>query len=247
MKNMMIWMLAAFRLEEKAIEKALKTAIRKKWTANNKIEVKSTGVGIKKSRIMLEKYLEAQKPDMVLITGTAGAVNTKLKAGDVVFPDKVCLVDDTNKIQKILDVQKFSGAGFFKRTGKCRRVYKAPILATVKRTYHIEDKDMLRSMYSDIYAVDMESFSLTDVLIKNKIPFVLFRVISDPYNMKFPKDTFIDALFRLKGIKRIYVFLRHPVSAFRLIMIMPAMLTSLCVLKKCVEVFISSVLKSEAG
>jgi nucleoside phosphorylase len=247
METKLIWMLSAFRLEEKALEKAVKIAKKKKLPAHERIEVKSSGVGIKKSRIMLKKHLEDQKPELVLITGIAGAVNPKLKAGDIVFPEKVCLVDDSNKIQKILDVPKLYEVKFRERLEKNKRVHTAPIVATVKRTYHAEDKDSLRRLNPDIYAVDMESYSLVDVLTKGKIPFVFFRVISDPYNMKFPKDAFIDALFRSKGIKRIFVFLCHPVSSFYLVMIMPAMLKSLRVLKECAVEFISSAVKPAGG
>ena len=195
---------------------------------------------------MLEKFLEHHKPDLVLITGIAGAVHLELKTGDVVCPEKVCLVDITDKVVRTIDVPQSFLHGFHERLNRCTRVHKAPILATVMRTYHVKDKDVLRELNPEIYAVDMESYSLVDVLTKNKIPFLFFRVISDPYNMKFPKDAFIDALFRTKGMKRIYIFLRHPVSFFRLIMIIPAMLKSLRVLKKCAVGFISSVVKPEA-
>ena len=250
MEGKLIWMLAAFRLEEKALGKALKKALKimdkQRVTAHIPIEVKSTGVGIKKSRIMLGKYLEHQKPDLVLITGIAGAVHPGLKVGDIVFPEKVCLIDDLNKIQKILDVQKLSELDFRYRLEKSKRVHTAPILATVRRTYHPEDKDFLRKLNPDIYAVDMESYSLVDALTKRKIPFVFLRVISDPYDMKFPKDDFIDAIFRSKGVKRILILCCHPISFFRLVIIIPAMLKSLRVLKESAVAFISSVVKPEA-
>lgn len=246
MEKKLIWMLAAFSLEKKALEKALKIVNKQRVMTHKHIEVKSTGVGIKKSRLMLEKYLENQKPDLVLITGIAGAVHPGLKAGDIVFPEKVCLVDDANKIQKILDVQKLSEVKFRETLEINNRVHTAPILATVKRTYHAEDKDSLKRLNPDIYAVDMESYSIVDVLAKGKIPFVFFRVISDPYDMKFPEDAFIDALFRRKGIKRIFLFFCCPISSFRLVRILPAMLKSLRKLKECSVTFISSVVKPEA-
>lgn len=247
MEKKLIFMLSAFRLEEIALGKALKIAKKKKLPAHDRIEVKLTGVGIKKSRTALEKHLEDQKPDLVLITGIAGAVHPGLKSGDVVFPEKVSLVDDSNKIQASLDVQQYFGSGFCESLLKPLRVRTVPILATVKRTYHAEDKASLRKLNPDIYAVDMESFSLVDVLIKKDIPFVFFRVIADPYNMRFPKDAFIDALFRSKGMKRILVFFCHPISFFLLVRILPAMLKSLRVLKKCAVGFISSAGKPEAG
>lgn len=246
MEYKLILLLSAFRLEEKALERALKIAVKKKMPVQDRIDVRSTGVGIKKGRIMLEKYLEHHKPDLVLITGIAGAVHPELKTGDVVCPEKVCLVDVSDKVVRTIDVPKYFLYGFHERLKKCTRVHKAPILATVMRTYHAEDKDFLRNIDPDIYAVDMESYSLVDVLIKKKIPFIFLRVISDPYNMKFPKDAFIDALFRSKGMKKIYVFLRHPVSSFRLAVIIPAMFKSLRILKKCAVGFISSAVKPEA-
>jgi len=247
MDTKLIWMLSSFSLEKKALDKALKITKRKKLTLKEHIQIISTGVGIKKSRTTLEKHLEDQKPDLVLMTGVAGAVHPGLKAGDVVFPEKVSLVDDSNKIQAYLDVQQHFGSGFCESLRKSLRVRTIPILATVRRTYHAEDKASLRKLNPDIYAVDMESFSLVDVLIKKNIPFVFFRVISDPYNMKFPKDVFIDTLFRSKGMNRILVFFRHPVSFFLLVRILPAMIKSLRVLKKCAVGFISSAGKPEAG
>lgn len=247
MEYKLILLLSAFRLEENALEKALKIVAKNKLPGQDRIEVKSTGVGIKKSRMALEKYFEDHKPDLVLITGIAGAVHPELKTGDVVCPEKVCLVDISDKIVRTIDVPQYFLHGFYERLEKCVRVYNVPILATVKRTYHTEDKEALRNINPDIYAVDMESYSLVDVLTKKNIPFVFFRVISDPYNMKFPKDAFIDVLFRSKGIKKIYVFLSHPISFFLLVRILPAIFKSLRVLKKCAVGFISSAVKPEAG
>ncbi|MBN2246535.1 MAG: hypothetical protein JW755_11895 [Candidatus Aminicenantes bacterium] len=246
MRTNLIWLLAAFRLEKKALEKALKIVNEQKGTAHKNIEVKSTGVGIKKSRRTLEKYLERQKPDFVMITGIAGAVHPDLKVGDIVFPKKVCLVDNSDKIQKILDIEKLYGTKFRERLENNNRVYTAPILATVMRAYHAEDKDSLRRSNPDIYAVDMESYSLVEVLTKNKIPFVFFRVISDSYSMKFPKDAFIVAVSRSKGIKRILLLFYHPLSLFRLIVIIPAMLKALHKLTECSVEFISSVVRPKA-
>ena len=242
----LILLLSAFRLEEKALEKALKIAVKKKVPVKDKIEVRSSGVGLKKCRGMLENYLKHHMPDLVLITGIAGAVHPELRTGDVVFPEKVCLVDISGKLSRSIEVPRYLLHGFNERLKRCTRVHKIPILAAVLRTYHTEDKDVLRNMDPDIHAVDMESYSLVDVLTKKKIPFIFFRVISDPYNMKFPKDAFIDALFRSKGKKKILIFWRHPVLSFRLIMIIPAMLKSLRVLKKCAFGFISSAVKPEA-
>jgi len=247
MDEKLIWMLSAFSLEQRALDRALKITKRKKQPLQKHIQIISTGVGVKKSRSTLERYLKDQRPDMVLITGIAGAVHSELKAGDVVFPERVSLVDDSNKVQNYLDVQQYFGTGFRDSLKKNLRVRTVPILATVKKTYHTEDKASLRRLNPDIYAVDMESYSLVDVLTKNKIPYMFFRVISDPYNMKFPKDSFIDAMFHSKGLKKIYVVLSHPISFFLLVRILPAMLKSLRVLKKCAVRFISSDVKPEAG
>jgi nucleoside phosphorylase len=246
MQTNLIWLLAAFRLEKKALEKALKIVNKQEVTVHTNIEVRLTGVGIRKSRITLEKYLEKQKPDLVLITGIAGAVHPGLKVGDIIFPEKVCLVDGVNKIQKLLDVKNLSGNKFRERLENKKRAYTTPVLATVMRTYHPNDKKSLRKVNPDIYAVDMESYSLVEVLTKSKIPFVFFRVISDSYNMKFPKDAFIDALFCLKGVKRIILLFCSPISSFRIVRIIPSMLKSLRRLKECSVEFISSVVKPKA-
>jgi len=241
----LILLLSAFRFEEKALEKALKIAVKKKVPGQVRIEVRSSGVGPKKCRSMLEKYLKHHMPDLVLITGIAGAVHPELRTGDVVFPEKVCMVDIADKVGRTIDVPQYFLHRFHERLKKCTRVHQVPILATVMRTYNVKDKDVLRELNPQIYAVDMESYSLVDVLTEKKIPFIFFRVISDPYNMKFPKDAFIDALFRSKGKKKIPIFWRHPVSSFRLIMIIPAMLKSFRILKKCAFGFISSAVKPE--
>ena len=237
-----VLLLAAFSLEEKALFKAIERAKKGKINGLTDLGIKvfNMGAGRKRSLYSLKKYLDRNHPDFVLLTGIAGGVFPDLKAGDIVFPREVCLVEESGKISDSLSLSSKSNGDFMNILRSKYKVYDVPKLATVDRLFHKQDKVKLNNIDNSIALVDMESYGVVDLLRARKIPFLLFRVVSDPLNSKFPDDSFFRSLAELRGLKKWKLIFQRPLMCLRFLGMLPALNKGLKILSKAVYIFISN-------
>lgn len=126
-----------------------------------------TGMGQKNAAENLQRELTERRPGLVLTCGYAGALNPRLKIGDVVFDEDVeCGL--SSKLKEL---------GAIAARFHCS----ARIAVTAE-----EKKSLWQQTGAD--AVEMESQVMREICQKNKIPSATVRVISDVVGEDLPLD-----------------------------------------------------------
>ncbi len=127
----------------------------------------------------------------IINTGVAGAIDPRLKQGDIVVSSSVCqydmdttaVGDEPGMISGINVVQFPSDKSLIERTvrsiEKCGSKYFTGVIATGdKFIAENQEKQKIFKRFKALVA-DMESGSIAHVCYVNKIPFVSLRVVSD--------------------------------------------------------------------
>jgi adenosylhomocysteine nucleosidase len=165
------------------------------------------GVGGKSVQKTLDGLFEIMKPDLLILTGFAGAADPVYKSGAVVVPDKIVTIGGKTIVVDVPS-EILSCLGGLADIGT---------LITVNRIYGHADKAMLRQKYGERISVDMESGFVAEWALQHQIKFMVIKAISDPYNFKLPSYQFILKLFGKQQVKSsIKEALLHPVESYRL-------------------------------
>jgi nucleoside phosphorylase len=156
-----------------------------------------TGMGRENSETTFRKQIQMLQPKLVFTCGFAGALDPKLKIGDVIF------FTDDPALEKLLSDSGAVAAKFF--------------CATRVATTASEKEKLRRETNAD--AVEMESEIIHEICRERGIPCATVRVISDEANEDLPLD--FNALmtrdYKISFVKLAFALMRSPQKIPRLI------------------------------
>jgi len=135
-----------------------------------------TGVGPAKSRKSLDSALQFLKPDIIINSGSAGALSDGLVPGQIILP-KIVMDDSGNKmnIPENANITRRLST----KMGIADRKY-----TLITRAKPVKNATRKREIYQSLDAdlVDMEAFPQAQLAASISIPFLCIKVISDRAN-----------------------------------------------------------------
>ncbi len=137
---------------------------------SNPVTAAMIGVGPVAARRSTERLLEAATFDHVVVTGIAGGIGPALSVGDLVTPAEV---EDLG-----------SGRRFTPQT--LGRHHPSGSLATTHELI-VDDERIAELVRRGVVALDMETSAVAEVCEGRKVPWSVFRVVSDR-----PEDGLLD-------------------------------------------------------
>ena len=151
-----------------------------------------TGVGSINTTYALMKHLQVKKPDVIIMAGIAGAMSNKLNLGDVVVIKEEALADlgvqEKDGYKDVFDLKLLSSNKFPFTKKKLINPFSTLMERTLLRTVNsitvnqITSSKKTAELYSKKYKAaieNMEGAALHFVCIKENIPFVQIRSISN--------------------------------------------------------------------
>ncbi|MEQ1797394.1 MAG: futalosine hydrolase [Lacibacter sp.] len=151
-----------------------------------------TGVGSINTTYALMKHLQVKKPDVIIMAGIAGAMSNKLKLGDVVVIKEEALADlgvqEKDGYKDVFDLKLLSSNKFpftkKKLVNPFSTLMERTLLPSVNSitVNQITSSKKTGELYSKKYKAaieNMEGAALHFVCIKENIPFVQIRSISN--------------------------------------------------------------------
>ncbi len=179
-----------------ALKEELESFLRLK---DKKIKLVTCGVGKVNAAAKTQEVIDQFSPDLVMMTGVAGAANPKLKIGDFIIADEVFQWDvdatafgyekgrilftdmlflKTNKKSNSLLLQAFNLTHFRDFKKHKPLVFKGRI--GTGDTF-IGNRKKVKAIFKEFkcQAIDMESGSVAQVCKINQIPFIVVKSISD--------------------------------------------------------------------
>lgn len=187
------------------------------YSAGNYLVYK-TGVGKANTRKAVSRLFQLYPVSSVIMLGTAGAMDKKLKAGDIFVANKIINVVDGDLKEEFSfnsgSLDTFSDL----LKGKGHNFKKAALVTVDKPLLTKKQKEEFFAKYH-AKACDMESAVVAEIAGKNDIPFYCLRVISDSLNQRIPApEIFLHTEKGLKGfLKKIIVFIKNPLQLVRLV------------------------------
>ncbi|MBN1647795.1 MAG: 5'-methylthioadenosine/adenosylhomocysteine nucleosidase [Spirochaetales bacterium] len=167
---------------------------------NNDVLISKTGVGKSMSALFTQHLVEVYRPDFILFTGLAGALNTCLEIGDILIAEDCIQYDlDASELgfrigqipftdfrlfqsdKKLFDIARDSRPdGFNLHTGR---------ILTGDKFVSVKNRGLHTTLFAELKgdAVEMEGASVALVSAVNNIPFLLIRAISDKADGNAPK------------------------------------------------------------
>ncbi len=161
-----------------------------KGTVKDKeIIVGKCGIGKVNSALNTYQLIQDEHPDIVINTGVAGGVDGALKVGSILIADAVCYhdvwcgpgtaygaPDGFPQIMKPMDSIIEIGHKLYDDDNN---VHFGKICSGDKFIHLKDEVDLIKSIFPDSCAVDMESASIAQTCIKCNVPFSIIRVMSD--------------------------------------------------------------------
>ena len=152
------------------------------------ISLSMCGIGKVNAAIGATSIIEKNRPDAIISTGLAGAIDRSLHTMDIIVARQVAYHDvwcgEGNEYGQVQGYPRFFDAD--------RELYDKAMSLSVEglsikgglqisgdRFINAEDVPHLRSMYPEALSVDMESGALAQTCHRYGVPFISFRVISD--------------------------------------------------------------------
>jgi len=169
----------------------------------HEIVLGKTGMGKKRIPALMGELFGAYEIGCIIFAGVAGAVNTELRAGDVVIPETVRTPDGRTRYDtawRLLAGER-PGALPVKIGGT---------QYTVDRVFGSDDKASLRGRDPKAASVDMESSYICERA--GRVPCLILRGISDTHDFTFPKIFFVNRKNFWSVIK---YFPAHPRDFYR--------------------------------
>ena len=146
------------------------------------------GIGKVNAAIGATAIIERERPDAIISTGIAGAIDASLKPMDVIVARRVAYHDvwcgpgwDEGVVQGLpqyfdADKSLYAKAMELKVPGLN---IKGGLQISGDRFIVASDIPALRAMYPEAVSVDMESGALAQTCYRYGVPFISFRIISD--------------------------------------------------------------------
>ncbi|HMD43360.1 MAG TPA: hypothetical protein VKH45_09815 [Candidatus Acidoferrum sp.] len=152
------------------------------------VQVFLTGMGTKTCQQSLARYDfgSAEKPDLIISAGLAGALTEQLKPGDTIVPERVRTLDNDAdaQVDELLREKAVLAGGMRLET----------LITAMRIVQTVVEKKRL-SCFGQ--AVDMESAYIMTKSVQAKIPCVTIRTISDSFDEDLPID--FDRCFTPEG------------------------------------------------
>ena len=139
------------------------------------VVISISGVGIKKARTATEYIIEKYNPKFIVSAGFAGALNPKLKTGDLVLPEWAMSLKTENK--KI----------FYSSLPYISFKFNKGGLLTENRFINNQKEKLDLFLQSGADIVDMETWGVLESAEKNSAKVISIRSVSDTTNSKLPK------------------------------------------------------------
>ena len=170
---------------------------------NGAIEVLHTGVGEKLCRQRMASFLQDRQFACLVSAGFAGALNDKLRAGDLLLAENFSTVE--------LNAMR-SGLG-------SSLIHRANLLTVTSIIDSIEERQKIAQTTGAV-AIDMETEFIARACAEHGVPLLSLRVISDSPSEPFPgpsKILFDIERQRTHVRKLAMFFLAHPTRVPRLV------------------------------
>ncbi|QCI20941.1 5'-methylthioadenosine/adenosylhomocysteine nucleosidase [Buchnera aphidicola (Hyperomyzus lactucae)] len=197
---MKIAIIGAIKKEIETLKKLINTCIEKKngnYTIyigkfkNNDIFLIKSGIGKVSASISTTLLINLYKPDIIINTGSAGSLNSLLKIGDLIIPEKICYydVDLTNFGYSLGQVPKYPK--YFTTNKKIWNIFKKKFIQyelTFQTGLIISGDSFIRknscikklnNKFPSAIAVEMESAAIAQVCYKFNTPLIVVKAISD--------------------------------------------------------------------
>ncbi len=138
------------------------------------------GIGAEAARRAAEAVMALYAPAVIYSTGFAGALDSKLKVGDIVLPRRVVNAGDGSIIEMEI------GGG---------------VLVSFTAVAGREQKEKLRESFS-AHVVDMEAAAVARAAQARGVRFATVKVISDEFDFDFPSmEGFVDGAGKFSELR----------------------------------------------
>lgn len=141
------------------------------YIGGNRVIVCMSGIGGEQVESEASKLLSS-KPQALIITGFAGALDDSLATGQVIAANSVLHADSKYS----------SDAELLQRAKAQLKDESEHTLVTVDEVVHSTEKKLLLNLASGCCAVDMESAFAASIAQRTGVPFLVVRSISDDCN-----------------------------------------------------------------
>lgn len=170
--------------------------IHKGLLQDKEVIITKTGIGKVLSTLITQYLIDTYKPDQILFTGVAGAINPILKIGDIVIAKDLVQHDfDTtvfgdlpgqiaNTNYRYIEPNQLLKNKALKAIIPNQKIIQGRI-ATGDQ--FIQDTSKIKETFQ-ADCVEMEGASVALTATINKIPFLVIRIISDEANKKAKSD-----------------------------------------------------------
>jgi len=132
-----------------------------------------TSIGFKEDRSFIANYMTKNSIQMVINTGTAGALNDGLEIRDIIFPSKYINSRSSQLFACELCIQ------FNNSMSQIPSNWVHCSLYTAENAITSESEKQAVALKTGAYAVDMEAFRIAEFCHELSIPFCSLKVISD--------------------------------------------------------------------
>ena len=162
--------------------------VRKSLSTMPWVNLSLCGIGKVNAAVGATSIIERSRPDAIISTGVAGAVDASLKPMDVIVAERVAYHDvwcgsgnEWGQVQGFplyfeADKELYAKAIGISVDGLS---LKGGLQISGDRFITADDLPALRKLYPDALSVDMESGALAQTCHRYGVPFISFRVISD--------------------------------------------------------------------
>jgi len=130
-------------------------------------------IGFKNNRSFIANYMVKNSIQLVINTGTAGALNDGLEIRDIIFPSKYINSRSNQLCAGELCLQ------FNNSTSQIPSNWVRCSLYTAENAITSESEKQAVALKTGAYAVDMEAFRIAELCRELSVPFYSLKVISD--------------------------------------------------------------------
>lgn len=133
-----------------------------------------TGVGIGRARAGTSQVIQMHKPAMIIYAGLGGALSPDLQIGDIVLGSNIVSLKKGERRELFADVPDIG------------HPHKRADLLTENRFIH--EPGLKRRLFADsgAFAVDMETWGVTEAAAQSRTPVIAVRSVSDKSGESLP-------------------------------------------------------------
>ncbi len=213
-----------------------------------------TGVGPRRAKSAAQYIIQHANPSFIVLVGAAGAVDPRLKVGDIVIINKILRktgpIHDT-KSTGIFSIC-FCDAGLNRIASELiKKSGLSPLegdCLTTERFVHLKEKKQWIHTVFNVKVVEMESAALASVFSAAKIPFVNLRVVSDTNRTTIVDYEKLIAKKIKSGLPGVVAyFLRNPGEMLRMFHFRRNMLIVRSVMLTLVEILVNGLPDGRSG